>query len=91
MQQVKVIKNNMEDPVIPQTEVQKKIALAQSDHAPTIILLLKDLMKPIPLLGSSEYETLVNAVRFDTQSEILRGMVDYLEDIRKGSLHGPKA
>lgn len=70
--------------------IQKKIALAQSEHAPIVLELLKDLIKPSPLVGDSEYATIVNAVRFDTQSDIVRGMVDLLEHIRNGGLHNPQ-
>jgi hypothetical protein len=74
-----------------QSLIQKKIALAQSEHAPIIIELMKDIMSKIPLVDEkSEWKTIVNALTLDTQSTMLRSMVDYLEDIRKGSLHEPK-
>lgn len=67
---------------------QKKIALAQSEHAPVIIELMKDIMSKIPLVDDkSEWKTIVNTITLDTQSSMLRNMVDYLEDIRKGKLH----
>lgn len=74
-----------------QNAKQKKIALAQSEHAPVIIELMKDCMSKIPLVDDkSEWKTIVNAITLDTQSTMLRTMVDYLEDIRKGSLHDSK-
>jgi len=73
-----------------QSDKQKMIALATSEHAPAVVLLLKHLIKPVPLLGNNEYETIVNAVKFDTQSDILRGVVDLMEAIRQGSLHEPQ-
>jgi len=73
-----------------QSTKQKKIALAQSEHAPTIILLLKDIMDQSPLIADTEFKTIVNAITLDVQSTILRKMVDYLEEIRQGSLHEPK-
>ena len=74
-----------------QSLVQKKIALAQSEHAPVIIELMKDIILQTPLVDEkSEWKTIVNAITLDTQSTMLRAMVDYLEDIRKGSLHEPK-
>ncbi len=74
-----------------QTALQKKIALAQSEHAPVIIELMKDCMSKIPLVDDkSEWKTIVNTITLDTQSTMLRTMVDYLEDIRKGSLLEPK-
>ena len=74
-----------------QSLVQKKIALAQSEHASTVIELMKDIMSKIPLVDEkSEWKTIVNTITLDTQSTMLRSMVDYLEDIRKGILHEPK-
>jgi hypothetical protein len=74
-----------------QSLIQKKIALAQSEHAPVIIELMKDIMSQIPLVDEkSEWKTIVNTITLDTQSTMLRAMVDYLEDIRKGVLHEPK-
>jgi len=71
-----------------QSLVQKKIALAQSEHASVIIELMKDIMSKIPLVDDkSEWKTIVNTITLDTQSTMLRSMVDYLEEIRKGSLH----
>lgn len=72
------------------TLIQKKIELAQSEHAPIVIELMKDLIEHGHLLGGNEYETVVNAVRFDTQSTMLTGMVDLLESIRGGALHQVK-
>lgn len=67
---------------------QKKIMLAQSEHAPIVIELMKDCMLKIPLVDEkSEWKTIVNTITLDSQSDMLRAMVDYLEDIRKGSLH----
>ncbi len=69
---------------------QKKIALAQSEHAPVIIELIKDCLTQKPLVAKTEWETIVNAITLDAQSSILRGMVDLIDNIRKGSLHEPK-
>lgn len=69
---------------------QKKISLATSEHAPIIIELLKDCMPQTNLVAKTEWETIVNAITLDVHGTILRTMVDYLEDIRKGSLHETK-
>jgi len=70
---------------------QRKIALAQSEHASTIIELMKDCMAQTPLVDDkSEWKTIVNTITLDTQSTMLRSMVDLLEAIRNGSLHEPK-
>lgn len=73
-----------------QSMKQKKIALAQSVHAPIVIELLKDCMNRTALVGDNEFKTIVNAVTFDVQSEILIKMVDLLENIRQGKMHEQK-
>jgi ribonuclease D len=81
------INNNMED----QTLKQKKIALAQSEHAGTIIELMKDCMGQPELVDKkSEWTTIVNTITMDAQSTMIRRMIDYLEEIRKGGLHDKK-
>jgi hypothetical protein len=74
----------MADPIPEQTMLQKKIALAQSDNAPIVIELMKDCIPQIPLVGDTEYKTLVNAITFDVQSTMIKTMVDILEDLRQG-------
>jgi len=69
---------------------QKKIALAQSDHAPVVLEILKDCIKNQPLIAKTEWETIVNAVTLDVQGTLLRKVADYLEEIRQGALHEPK-
>jgi hypothetical protein len=66
---------------------QKKIALATSEHAPIIIELMKDCMTQVPITADTEWKTIVNALTLDVQGTMLRTMVDYLENIRKGILH----
>ena len=66
---------------------QKKMALAASEHAPIIIELMKDCMPTSPIIGSTQWKTIVNAITLEVQGTMLRAMVDHLEDIRKGSLH----
>jgi hypothetical protein len=78
--------NNMDN----QTLKQKKIALAQSEHAPIIIELMRDCLSQTPLIADTEWKTIVNTITLDTQSTMLRSMVDLLENIRKGSLHEEK-
>ena len=73
-----------------QSLVQKKMALAASEHAPVIIELMKDCMSNTPIVAKTEWETIVNAVTLEVQGTMLRAMVDHLEAIRKGSLHEPK-
>lgn len=66
---------------------QKKIALAQSEHASTIIEILKDCTTKIPLVGDTEWKTIVATITLDAQSNLIREVVDYLERIRRGELH----
>lgn len=66
---------------------QKKITLATSEHAPIIIELMKDCMPQVPIVADTEWKTIVNAITLEVQGTMLRTMVDYLEEIRKGSLH----
>lgn len=73
-----------------QTLTQKKISLATSEHAPIIIELMKDCMSQNPIIASTEWQTIVNAVTLEVQGTMLRMMVDHLEDIRTGSLHNPE-
>lgn len=69
---------------------QRKIALATSEHAPIIIELLKDCMPQPAIIAKTEWETIVNAITLDVHGTILRRMIDYMEEIRHGSLHDPK-
>lgn len=71
-----------------QTANQKKIALAQSEHAGTIIELMRDCITKTDLIDDkSEWKTIVNTIRMDAEASMIRRMVDYLEAIRAGSLH----
>ena len=69
---------------------QQKIALAQSIFAPILVELVKDVLKQVPIVGNSEWETVRNAIIVDTSSTILRDLVDHLEQIKRGSLIGKK-
>ena len=66
---------------------QRKMTLAASEHAPVIIELMKDCMSQSPIVGKTEWDTIVNAITLETQGTMLRSMVDLMEDIRKGKLH----
>lgn len=74
-----------------QTANQKKIILAQSEHAATLIELMKDCTTKTELIDEkSEWQTIINTIRLDAESTMIRRMVDYLEAIRAGSLHEQK-
>ena len=67
---------------------QKMMAFAGSpDSVSAMFQILKDCMDGGPLIGATEYETLVNAVKFDVQAEMFRRVVDRVEYIRQGGLH----
>ena len=66
---------------------QRKIALAQSEHAGTIIDLIRDVIPRRPLVGGTEWETIVSAVTMDTLSTLMLDLTKYIDDIRKGILH----
>lgn len=75
------------DENIPQSLKQKKMALAGSEHAPIIIELMKDCMtKNKGLIGKTQWDTSVNAITLDVQSDMIQRMINYLEAIRKGAL-----
>ena len=76
--------------ITPQSLNQKKMTLAASEHAPVIIELMKDCMSTAPIIGKTQWDTIVNAVTLEVQGTMLRSMVDLLEEIRKGKLHKPK-
>lgn len=69
---------------------QRKIALAQSEHASTVIELMKDCMSQSAIVEETEWKTIVNAITLETQGTMLRAMVDHIEAIRAGSLHETK-
>ena len=77
-------KNKMDN---EQTLKQRKIALAQSEHAFTVIELIRDCIPQTPILGATEFQTLVNAITLDALSTLMRDVVDHIEGIRKGKLH----
>lgn len=78
------------DDIQPQSLKQKKIALAQSDLAPAIIEIIRDCAQKVPLLGKTEFETVVNAITMEVTSTLMTDVVDYLERIRQGELHNVK-
>lgn len=70
-----------------QTLKQRKIALAQSEHAFTIVELMRDCTSQKPIIAKTEWETIVNALTLEIEANMMKNMVDYIESIRKGALH----
>lgn len=73
-----------------QTMNQKKIALVQGGNGPVIIEMIKDILQKVPIVGKDQWETTKNAIIIDTSSTVLKDMVEYIEDIKRGSLIGKK-
>ncbi len=72
----------------PETQslVQKKIAFAQSEHVGATLAILKDSFRKGPLVGETEYNTLVNAITMDAQSDIFIKFIETVDFIKKGGL-----
>lgn len=69
------------------SDKQKLIALVQSEYGPTVLLLVKSCFVNVPLIGDTEFKTLVNAVTIETQQQLLINLINYMEDIKQGKLH----
>lgn len=70
-----------------ETLKQKKIALAQSEHASVIIEIIKDCLPQTPLVAGTEWQTIVNAVTLEAHSTLMLQVTDYINQIRQGILH----
>jgi len=69
-----------------QSEIQKKIAFAQSDHIATVISLMKECAQQQKLVGDTEYETVVNAVTMDAQGAMIIKFINAIDFIKQGGL-----
>jgi len=69
-----------------QSNIQKKIAFAQSDHIAIVISLLRECAQQQKLVGETEYATVVNAVTMDAQSDMIIKFISSIDFIRKGGL-----
>lgn len=65
---------------------QKKIAFAQSEHIEAVLALLKECAKNDKLVGDTEFETVVNAVTLDAQSQLMINFINAIDHIKKGGL-----
>lgn len=75
-----------EDPLVPQTLVQKKIAFAQSSHLEAVLAIIRDCTYRDKLVGDSEYATVVNAVTMDTQAQLIMDFIATIDRIKRGDL-----
>jgi hypothetical protein len=74
----------MTEQINEQSLRQRKIAFVNSEFADVIVPLIQDVLPPMTLIGDSDYETICNAVRFDTRSELIRDLLIYMDDIKNG-------
>jgi len=66
---------------------QKKIAFAQSEHVEVVLAILRECSTQGPLVGETEFETVVNAVTLDAQSNLMMKFINSIDFIKKGGLH----
>lgn len=77
----------MNDELPDQSLVQMQILFANdANMVRAAIEVIKSTFTTDALVGSSEYETVVNAVRFDTQQNVMLGFLKQLDIIREGGL-----
>lgn len=69
-----------------QKKIQRIVALANSDLVPAVIDLLRDAFVPIELVGSNEFETVVNAVRMDEHQNIMNRVLSTINKAKSGEL-----
>lgn len=74
------------DPLENQSLTQKKIAFAQSEYVATVLAILKESSAQTKLVGDTEYETIVNAVTLDAQSELIMNFINTIDRIKRGDL-----
>lgn len=70
-----------------ETLKQRKISLAQSEHASTVVELMRDCTSKNAIIADTEFKTLVNAITLEVEANLMRSVVDYIDKIRKGELH----
>lgn len=75
-----------EDDLQTQTMNQKKMLFANSGHLDTVILLLREASSHEKLVGDTEYETVVNAVTLDAQSDLIMNFINMIDSIKSGGL-----
>lgn len=77
----------MDDELPKQSLMQKQITFANNaEMAQAAIQILKDSFVVSELVGDSEYSTVVNAVRMDTQQNVMLSFLKRLEFIQQGGL-----
>lgn len=80
-----------QEPVVNVTMDQKKMSLSgNEDHVEAAITILRESFGNQKLVGKSEYETVVNAIRFDVQADVIINFINAIDSIKNGSLHERK-
>ena len=77
----------MEETVINTTLKQKLIALAQSEHASSVVELIRLCRPEIPLVAGTEWQTIVNTITIDTHGTVMLGVADLIDRVRKGEIN----
>lgn len=75
---------------MPDTDniIQKKISFATSDHIEGMVELLKDCRTQImSVVDETEFKTVVNAVRLESEADFIQRLIIYLDKIRKGEIN----
>jgi len=71
-----------DQPTEHQSNLQKRISFATSEHVATVVELLKECGGAASLVGESEYATVVNAVTLDAQQDMIKKFINNLDMIR---------
>ena len=73
------------EPEIEQSMLQRMIAIAQGDNAPVVIEILRSCVEQHPIVGETEFATVVNAVSMDAQAKLIQNVITKLESLRNAA------
>lgn len=66
-----------------QSDFQRKLLFANSDHVNTVIELLRECSRQPQLVGENEFATIVNAVTLDANSNLIADFIKSLDAIKQ--------
>lgn len=66
--------------------IKQKMMIVSAQYSDAVLELLKSVIQQRSLIGDTEYATVVNAVTFDVQSEMLLKVSQLMEQIKSGSI-----
>lgn len=66
--------------------LKQQMMIVSAQYPLAVLEIIKSVIEQRSLVGSSQYETLVNAITFDVQSEMLLNVSNLMGKIREGSL-----